>query len=140
MESKRGGYSAASYIQLLDKMILIVWDPDLTFMQDNALIHTAKKVKEWFKNNSISLLEWPPYSPDLNPIENLWAKLKELVYKVDPGLEYAKGGKEAVQEAIERALIKAWRLIPQEYFDACWKSMPRRVAAVKEANGWHTKY
>ena len=38
-------------------------------MQDNAFIHTAGMVKEWFENNSIPLLEWPPYSPDLNPIK-----------------------------------------------------------------------
>jgi transposase len=39
-------------------------------MQDNALIYTAKKVKQWFEDNGIDTSDWPPYSPDLNPIEN----------------------------------------------------------------------
>jgi transposase len=43
----------------------------MMFMQDNAKIHKAKKTIEWFENNGIVLLDWPPYLPDLNPIENL---------------------------------------------------------------------
>lgn len=41
---------------------------------------------EWFENMGIELLEWPPYSPDLNPIEQLWFKLKQLVNIIDPKL------------------------------------------------------
>jgi transposase len=41
-------------------------------MQDNASIHTAKKVKDWFMGNGIITTDWPPYSPDLNPIEHAW--------------------------------------------------------------------
>jgi transposase len=43
----------------------------LIFMQDNALIHTAHKVKAWFKEQRIPVADWPPFSPDLNPIEQL---------------------------------------------------------------------
>jgi hypothetical protein len=43
-ESKRGGYSANSYITLLEEMIPTVWEPELLYMQDNTSIHTAKKV------------------------------------------------------------------------------------------------
>jgi len=40
-------------------------------MQDNAPIHRVRKSKLWFQENDIEVMEWPPYSPDLNPIENL---------------------------------------------------------------------
>jgi transposase len=43
----------------------------LIFMQDNALIHTAHKVKAWFREQRIPVADWPPFSPDLNPIEQL---------------------------------------------------------------------
>jgi transposase len=43
----------------------------MIFMQNNAHIHTAKKVKKWFEDEGIPVMEWPPYSPDLNPIEHL---------------------------------------------------------------------
>ena len=48
-------------------------------MQDNAPIHIAGKVKEWFENNSIPVIKWPSYSSDLNPIEIMWAWLKEWI-------------------------------------------------------------
>jgi hypothetical protein len=41
----------------------------MIFIQDNALIHTAQLIKDWFKNNAIPVLEWPPYSLDLNLIK-----------------------------------------------------------------------
>jgi transposase len=55
-------------------------------MQDNALIHTAGKIKNWLQGHGITVMEWPPYSPDLNPIENAWAKLKERIYELHPEL------------------------------------------------------
>jgi hypothetical protein len=33
----------------------------MVFMQDNALIHCANKVKEWFKEMGIDMTDWPPY-------------------------------------------------------------------------------
>ena len=70
-ESKKHGYSAVSYIQILDHNLAGIWEPGLVFMQDNAPIHRARKSKLWFQENGIEVMKWPPYSLDLNPIENL---------------------------------------------------------------------
>jgi transposase len=68
-ESKKNGFSANSYIEVLDAHVQYM-DDDIYFMQDNASIHTAQKVKDWFVEQRVRCTDWPPYSLDLNPIEN----------------------------------------------------------------------
>ena len=50
--------------------------PGLVFQQDNAPVHTASAIKNFLLENEWEGLDWPPYSPDLNSIENLSAIVK----------------------------------------------------------------
>jgi hypothetical protein len=64
-----------------------------TFMQDGAPCHTAQKTIEFIRDRCLLLPGWPPNSPDLNPIELLWAIVKKKLQKADyhtlDGLERA---------------------------------------------------
>src|SRR5713101_5962389 len=51
------------------------------FQQDNDPKHTSKKAKKWMEDHNISLLDWPPQCPDLNPIEHLWKHIKSELTK-----------------------------------------------------------
>ena len=62
-------------MKVLDAEVALVYATLLEgyqFMQDNAAIHTARKVKEWFRVYGVDgITDWPPYSPDLNPIVHI---------------------------------------------------------------------
>jgi hypothetical protein len=143
-ESKKHGYSANSYLEVLDAMVAPVVeelnDPGYIFMQDNASIYTAHIVRAWFTNAALMCLDWPPYSPDLNPISHAWAKLKEMLDKEFPEISRGLGKGEYDLEQLGSALQACWDMIPKEFFDAHYQSISSRVRAVYKAKGWHTKY
>jgi transposase len=85
-------------------------------MQDNVNIHTAKKVKQFFKENAIPLLDWAPYSLDINLIKHVWAKMKEWIVKYYPELSTIKKS-EAAYDLLAKAIVEAWDTIPQEYLN-----------------------
>ena len=57
---------------------------DWRLMQDNAPCHRARIVKEFLRRNEVQFIDWPPYSPDLNPIENIWSWMKQKLYSEYP--------------------------------------------------------
>jgi hypothetical protein len=79
-ESAKHRYSANSYLEVLDAEVEPIFkrlDNGYLFIQDNASIHTTHKVREWFRLWGIVIItNWPPYSPDLNPIKHIWWHLK----------------------------------------------------------------
>ena len=138
-KSKKHGYSVRSYLKVLDDQMPRCWEPRLVFIQDNTPIYIAYTVRQWFIDMDIPVVDWPPFSPDLNPIEHIWHHLKKLVLEMHPELEGMGKGEQAI-EALENALIEAWNALPDQLFEQVADSMPYRVAAVVKAKGWHTKY
>ena len=63
-----------------------------TVILDNASFHPKQKLKNLARRHGINLLFLPPYSPDSNPIEKIWANMKRALANLLPNvkkLEYA---------------------------------------------------
>ena len=54
---------------------------DDIFQQDNAPCHQSRSSVAFLQQNGITTLPWPPYSPDLNLIENLWGYMKKIIHR-----------------------------------------------------------
>ena len=139
-ESKKHRYSANSYLALLEDLVVPNYTNDLIFIQDNAPVHIAKKVKEQFEERGIRVTDQPPYSPDLNPIKYAWKRLKDTASRMFPELWKSNRESEEDRTIIEEALKEAQATIPVSFFEDLVESIERRVQACIDADSWHTKY
>ena len=114
------------------------------FQQDNASPHTAKKTKEFLestaRNHGFTIIEWPSISPDMNPIENLWARLKLELHIRYPDTRHLSGAPDAVRAELSKRLAEVWWTIGEEVLNSLVESMPARVEALIAAKGWYTDY
>jgi hypothetical protein len=108
------------------------------FQHDNAPAHTANRIKAYLQTKEMEwdgrfkVLEWPSNSPDLSPIENLWSIVKSEVksYKTKP---------RNLNELWDR-VKSAWDSLPAQTLLNLAQSMPKRVDAVIEKEGWTIEY
>ncbi|KAK1244999.1 hypothetical protein MKX08_004628, partial [Trichoderma sp. CBMAI-0020] len=138
-DAPRGGYSSKSYQNALSEGLLSVYDGTRLFQQDNARIHNFGGTPEWLQLHGIAYIDWPPHSPDLNPIEHIWSALKKKLSQICPELRDLRRNRTDIA-LLKQKIKEAWDLIDQDLIDTLVESMPRRLAAVRAAQGYYTRY
>jgi len=129
-----GTLTARRYIdQILEPHVLPFFESHPTvdiLMQDNARPHAARITKDFLEESEISVMNWIPYSPDLNPLEHLWDELGRRVQLRAP----------TSRAALIRILLEEWAAIPQDVIRNLVRSMRSRCQACIDARGGHTRY
>ena len=77
----QGGTTAQRFREYMGKQLIPSLERDDVVIMDNMRSHHAKIVTELLDKAGISYLYLPPYSPDLNPIEKMWSKMKSFLRK-----------------------------------------------------------
>ena len=132
----KGNMNSDSYVDILAKYF-IPWanslmekhhgEINLIFQQDLASIHTSTYSEWWMNSHNFNILNWAPYSPDLNPIENLWERLDSAVRNRKP--------MPTKLEELVKIIEEEWYNLSIEYIRALICSMPNRVKTIYKARG-----
>lgn len=134
-EKEWGSVNATSYcervVPLVDDWIRL--HPGHRFMQDTALAYHSKLTAADFNERGVEDSSWPPYSPDLNPIETVWNWMKNWIQD-----NYSQ--EHMSYDMLRRVVRESWEAVPGWYLNDLVASMPARCEAVIAADGMHTKY
>ena len=122
---------SGEYQRILSEALQSIYTRRYFFQQDGATCHTSASTKQFMADRQIKLLpNWPPQSPDLNIIENLWDDAKAMVEKRCP----------TTIDEVLHFFSEEWEKISAQRIQNLFKSMPQRVKAVVLAKGGNTKY
>ena len=83
--------------------------------------HMSPECQDFLANSNIAPLAWPPYSPDLTPIEHMWDELDRRVRK--------RQNPPATLAQLRNVLIDEWNNIPVRTVNALVNSIQRRIRA-----------
>ena len=120
-QGQEGRLNSAAYIAFLTQVLERTTQPIL-LIQDGARYHTSAETKAFFTQQTprLQVFQLPTYSPDYNPIEKLWKKIKQH----ETHLHYFPTF-EALTEKVEQALL-TFANIPEAILTLC--SLPTELA------------
>ena len=110
---ERGTIDSSKYCEIVGDFIpyaTALFPDGWILEQDGATPHTSRKTKDFFAENSVQFLQWPPNSPDINPVENVWMMLKSFVEKKNPKtkdelIQYVQESQHVILPAVRKNLM-----------------------------------
>lgn len=103
---------------------------DWILQEDNDPKHRSRLCTEWKEQYNINQLDWLSQSPNANPIENVWAYIKNKL----------RGRQVFNIKQLSRKIRRIWRSLPHEYAVKLVESMPRRCQSIIDADDDWTHY
>jgi transposase len=105
-------------------------DNSWKLQEDNDPKHTSRKAQKWKDNNHINRISWPSQSPDLNPMENVWAVLKANVSNFKP----------TSRKHLIKIIKKEWKNLDKVFANNLVLSMKNRISLIVNNKGDHILY
>lgn len=123
--------NAESYSEKIIPLIhgWVRMNPDLLLMQDNAPSHSGKVAQDELLERGVCLIFWPPFSPDLNPIETVWNWMKDYIeakYGPDLNISYDK---------LREIVVEAWQSVSEEKFSRSSENNEAEVSRYHRCTG-----
>ncbi|GBO38382.1 Transposable element Tc3 transposase [Araneus ventricosus] len=118
-----GRQNSPKYIETLENHLMPfaenIGGRNWEYQHDNAPSHTSSATKNCLNSKNVTVLEWPPMSPDLNPIENVWGIMSRKVYE--------NGGQFYSVNALKTSIESVWYNLEPEVLQTLIMSMEKRV-------------
>jgi len=123
--------NSSNYQCILDEGLQHMYDRDSVMMHDGAPCHRSRSTQTYLERNKICYIcDWPPQSPDLNVIENMWSLLKAKVSTRFP----------KTIDDLWNVAKEEWYGIDDAYIKNLYASIERRLNTVIQMKGYHSKY
>jgi transposase len=108
-----GGVDGAVFETYLREVLLPALNEGDVLVMDNLSVHKSERVRELLEREGVEVLYLPPYSPDFNPIEEAFSKIKNLLRKAGARL------REALIEAVGAAILEVSGEDARAFFEHC---------------------
>jgi transposase len=108
-----GATTAAVFETYVERVLSPMLRPGQVVVMDNLTAHKGERVKELIEERGCELLYLPPYSPDFNPIEEAFAKIKGILRKAEAR------SRQALIETIGQAISAISARDAQGFFEHC---------------------
>lgn len=113
----RGAVDSLVFLAYLEQVLCPTLCEGDVVVMDNLPAHKVQSVRALIEARGARLIYLPPYSPDLNPIEKCWSKIKTHLRAVKAGTY------DALSEALKQALLTITAEDAKGWFASCGYSL-----------------